>query len=44
MTVMRGVLLAIGARTHSQLTKMTWEDQRNTLIVELSGRTGQSVP
>ncbi len=43
MTVMRGVLLAIGARTHSQLTQMTWEDQRNTLIVELSGRTSESV-
>lgn len=44
MTVMRGVLMAIGARSHVQLTQMSWGDQRNTLIVELAGRTGQGVP
>ena len=44
MTVMRGVLLAVAARTHTQLNQMTWGDQRNTLIVELAARTGQPVP
>lgn len=36
---LRGVLLAGGFRTHHQLLRMSADDQRNTLIVELSGRT-----
>jgi len=38
----RGVLLAGGFRTQHELNAMSADDQRNTLIVELSGRTGQS--
>ena len=39
----RGVLLAGKFRTQAELNGMSPEDQRNTLIVELSGRTNQSV-
>jgi hypothetical protein len=39
----RGVLLAGGFRTQRQLNVMSTNDQRNTLIVELSGRTNQPV-
>jgi hypothetical protein len=39
----RGVLLAGKFRTQAELNRMSPEDQRNTLIVELSGRTNQSV-
>jgi hypothetical protein len=38
----RGVLLAGKFRTHHELNTMSHEDQRNTLIVELSDRTNQS--
>jgi hypothetical protein len=44
MSLIRGVLLAGQFRTHHELNGMSQEDQRNTLIVELSGRTNQSVP
>jgi hypothetical protein len=37
----RGVLLAGKFRTQRQLNTMSSEDQRNTLIVELAGRTNQ---
>lgn len=43
MSLIRGVLLAGKFRTHHELNRMSREDQRNTLIVELSGRTNQSV-
>lgn len=39
----RGVLLAGQFRTHHELNAMSADDQRNTLIVELSNRTNQSV-
>jgi hypothetical protein len=41
-TFIRGVLLAGKFRTQHELNKMSPEDQRNTLIVELTGRTNQS--
>src|SRR5258708_4832719 len=39
---MRGVLVAGGFRTQHDLNSMSPDDQRNTLIVELSNRTNQS--
>jgi hypothetical protein len=39
----RGVLLAGGFRTHQQLIAMSSDDQRNTLIVEMSGHSNQSI-
>lgn len=44
MSLIRGVLLAGNFRTQHELNGMSNEDQRNTLIVELSGHTNQSVP
>src|SRR2546426_4809562 len=44
MSLIRGVMLAGKFRKHHELNSMSHEDQRNTLIVELSGRTNQSVP
>lgn len=41
MSLIRGVLLAGQFRTHHELNTMSEEDQRNTLIVELSGRSNQ---
>ena len=41
MSLIRGVLLAGQFRTHHELNIMSEEDQRNTLIVELSGRSNQ---
>jgi hypothetical protein len=38
-----GVLLAGGFRTYRDLDAMSFEDQRNTLITELTGRTDQPV-
>jgi hypothetical protein len=38
----RGVLLAGKFRTQHELDNMSWEDQRNTLIVELTNRSNQS--
>src|SRR5680860_52312 len=38
----RGVLLAGGFRNQRQLNAMSHEDQRNTLIDELTGRTNQA--
>ena len=43
MSLIRGVLLAGQFRTQHELNTMSDEDQRNTLIVELSSRTNQSV-
>ena len=43
MSLIRGVLLAGKFRTHHQLNGMSHDDQRNTLIVEMTGRTNQSV-
>jgi hypothetical protein len=43
MNVTRGVLAAGKFRTHHQLNTMSAEDQRNTLIVEMAGRSNQSV-
>ncbi|GAB3678766.1 serine hydrolase domain-containing protein [Angustibacter aerolatus] len=40
----RGVLLLGGFRTQHELNAMSYEDMRNTLIVELSNRTSQGVP
>jgi len=37
----RGVLLVGGFRTQHELNKMSLDDLRNTLIVELSGRTAE---
>jgi len=42
MSLIRGVLLAGKFRTQHELNRMSPEEQRNTLIVELSGRTNQS--
>jgi hypothetical protein len=42
MSLIRGVLLAGKFRTHHQLNGMSNDDQRNTLIVEMAGRTNQS--
>jgi hypothetical protein len=39
----RGVLLAGQFRTQHQINTMTHDDQRNTLIVELAGRTNQLI-
>lgn len=44
MSLIRGVLLAGKFRTQHDLNSMTLEDQRNTLIVEMSGHTNQPVP
>jgi hypothetical protein len=41
MSLIRGVLLAGQFRTHHELNDMSPEDQRNTLIVELSNRSNQ---
>jgi hypothetical protein len=41
MSLIRGVLLAGKFRTHHELNGMSHEDQRNTLIVELSNRSNQ---
>jgi hypothetical protein len=41
MSLIRGVLLAGKFRTHHELNRMSEEDQRNTLIVELSNRSNQ---
>ena len=41
MSLIRGVLLAGKFRTHHELNSMSHEDQRNTLIVELSNRSNQ---
>ena len=38
----RGVLLAGGFRTQPQLNRMTHDDMRNTLIVELTTHSNQS--
>src|SRR6185436_1614037 len=43
VSLARGVLLAGKFRTQQGLNAMSHEDQRNTLIVELSGRTNQPV-
>jgi hypothetical protein len=42
MSLIRGILLAGQFRTHHELNGMSQEDQRNTLIVELSGRSNQN--
>jgi len=42
MFLIRGVLLAGGFRLQHELDKMTHDDMRNTLIVELGGRTRQT--
>lgn len=44
MSLIRGVLLAGKFRTQRELNKMTKEDRRNTLIVEMSNHTNQGVP
>ena len=44
MSLIRGVLLAGQFRNQHQINTMTHDDQRNTLLVELSGRTNQPVP
>lgn len=41
MSIIRGVLLAGQFRSQHELNKMSHDDQRNTLIVELAGRTSQ---
>jgi hypothetical protein len=40
----RGVLLLGGFRTQHELNAMSYEDMRNTLIVELSKHSNQAVP
>ena len=42
MSAIRGVLLTGKFRTHHELNQMSADDQRNTLIVELAGRTKQT--
>ncbi len=42
MSLIRGALLAGQFRTHHELNGMSQEDQRNTLIVELSNRSNQN--
>jgi hypothetical protein len=42
-SLVRGVLLAGGFRTHQELLTMSPEDQRNTLIVEMAGHSNQPV-
>jgi hypothetical protein len=41
MSAIRGVLLAGGFRSHHELIRMSHDDQRNTLIVELAQRTNR---
>ncbi|HVG59923.1 MAG TPA: hypothetical protein VNA24_15310 [Hyalangium sp.] len=43
MSLIRGVLLTGNFRTQRELNAMSWEDQRNTLITELAGRTRNDV-
>jgi Pretoxin HINT domain len=43
MSLIRGVLLAGNFRTQHELDKISPVDQRNTLIVELAGRTNKPV-
>ena len=43
MNLIRGLLLAGNFRTHHDLNKMSTEDQRNTLIVEMAAHSNQSV-
>ena len=43
VSAIRGVLLAGGFRTQRELNRMTPDDQRNTLIVEMAGHSKQSV-
>src|SRR5436190_1795790 len=43
MSLIRGVLLAGRFRTQHDLNKMSHEDQRNTLIVEMVAHSNQSV-
>jgi hypothetical protein len=42
--MIRGMLLCGGFRSFEQINTMPPEDQRNTLIVEMAGRTNQSGP
>ena len=42
MSLIRGVLLAGNFRTQHELNTMSHDDQRNTLIVELAGRSKQT--
>lgn len=42
MSLIRGVLLAGKFRTQHELNRMSHEDQRNTLIVELAGHSNQA--
>src|SRR5687768_15786406 len=42
MSLIRGVLLAGQFRTHHELNTMSPDDMRNTLIVELAGRSRQT--
>jgi len=42
MSIIRGVLLAGRFRTQHDLDRMTHDDMRNTLIVELAGRSRQT--
>ena len=44
MNLLRGALLAGKFRTQQQLNGMSHDDMRNTLIVEMSGRSNQPVP
>src|SRR5258707_1335852 len=43
MNLIRGVLLAGNFRTHHDLNKMSAEDQRNTLIVEMAAHSNQAI-
>ena len=43
MSLIRGTLLTGKFRTQRELNAMSWEDQRNTLITELAGRTRDAV-
>lgn len=43
VSAIRGVLLAGGFRTQRELNRMTLDDQRNTLIVEMAGHSNESV-
>ena len=42
MSLIRGVLLAGQFRSQHDLDKMSNDDQRNTLIVEMAGRSRQT--
>jgi len=44
LSLIRGVLLAGNFHAQHELDRASNDDQRNTLIVELAGRTDQSVP